>query len=172
MSISMYSASVPVCVAMLANMSHFLDKMQAFVDAKKCDPQALLQYRMAPDMLPFSKQIQIACDAAKNGIARVSGVDAPKFDDNEVTVAEFKARIQKTLDYIKSVSADKLNGTDDKEITFPVGKDATRTMAGEAFVKHWMLPNLYFHVTTAYLILRHNGVELGKREYLLGAAGG
>ena len=172
MSISMYSASVPVCVAMLGNMSHFLDKMQAFVDAKKCDPQALLQYRMAPDMLPFAKQIQIACDAAKNGIARVSGVDAPKFDDNEVTVAEFKARIQKTLDYIKSVPADKLNGTDDKEITFPVGKDATRTMTGEAFVKHWMLPNLYFHVTTAYLILRHNGVELGKREYLLGAAGG
>lgn len=171
MSISMYSASVPVCVAMLGNMSHFLDKMQAFVDAKKCDPQALLQYRMAPDMLPFAKQIQIACDAAKNGIARVSGVEAPKFDDNEATVAEFKVRIQKTLDYIKSVPADKLNGTEDKDISFPVGKDATRTMTGEAFVKHWMLPNLYFHVTTAYLILRHNGVELGKREYLLGAAG-
>ena len=171
MSISMYSASVPVCVAMLGNMSHFLDKMQAFVDAKKCDPQALLQYRMAPDMLPFAKQIQIACDGAKNGIARISGVEAPKFDDNETTVAEFKVRIQKTLDYIKSVPADKLNGTDEKDITFPVGKDATRTMTGEAYVKHWMLPNVYFHVTTAYLILRHNGVDLGKREYLLGAAG-
>ena len=157
---------------MLSNMSHFLDKMQAFVDTKKCDPQALLQYRLAPDMLPFTKQIQIACDAAKNGIARISGIEAPKFDDTEATVADFKSRIQKTLDYIKSVPADKLNGTQDKDITFPVGKEATRTMTGDAFLKHWMLPNMYFHVTTAYLILRHNGVDLGKREYLLGAAGG
>ena len=146
--------------------------MQAFVDTKKCDPQALLQYRLAPDMLPFTKQIQIACDAAKNGIARISGIEAPKFDDTEATVADFKSRIQKTLDYIKSVPADKLNGTQDKDITFPVGKEATRTMTWDAFLKHWMLPNMYFHVTTAYLILRHNGVDLGKREYLLGAAGG
>ena len=146
-----------------------LDKLQAFVDEKKCDPNALLHYRMTPDMLPFTKQIQIACDAAKNGIARLSGVEAPKFDDTETTVAEFKVRIQKTLDFLKSVTADKLDGTEDKDITFPVGKD-TRTMKGEAFVKHWVLPNMYFHVTTAYLILRHNGVNLGKRDYLLGAA--
>ena len=169
MSISMFSASVPVCVSMLGNLSHMLDKLQAFVDEKKCDPNALLQYRLAPDMLPFTKQIHIACDAAKNGLARISGVEAPKFDDTETTVEEFKLRIQKTLDFIQTIPADKLNGTEDKEITFPVGKD-TRTMKGEAFLKHWMVPNMYFHIMAAYLILRHNGVNLGKRDYLLGAA--
>jgi uncharacterized protein len=168
MSISMSSASLPVCISLLGNLSHMLDKLQAFVDEKKCDPNALLHYRMAPDMLPFTRQIHIACDAAKNGIARISGVEAPKYDDTETTVAEFKARIEKTLDYLKSVPADKLDGTEDKDITFPVGKD-TRTMKGEAFLKHWMLPNMYFHVMTVYLILRHNGVNLGKRDYLLGA---
>jgi uncharacterized protein len=169
MPISMSSASIPVCVSMLGNLSHMLDKLQAFVDEKKCDPNALLHYRMAPDMLPFVKQIHIACDAAKNGVARISGVEAPKFDDTETTVTEFKTRIQKTIDYLKSVPAARLNGTEDKDITFPVGKD-TRTMKGEAFLKHWMLPNMFFHVTTAYLILRHNGVALGKRDYLLGIA--
>ena len=169
MPISMSSASVPVCISMLGNLSYLLDKLQLFVDEKKCDPNALLHYRMAPDMLPFMRQIHIACDAAKNGIARISGVDAPKFDDTETTVAEFKARIQKTIDFLNTVPADKLDGTEDKDITFPVGKD-TRTMKGEAFLKHWMLPNMYFHVTTAYLILRHNGVNVGKRDYLVGAA--
>ena len=165
----MSSASLPVCISMLGNLSHLLDKLGAFIEEKKCDPNALLQYRMAPDMLPFTRQVHIACDAAKNGIARISGVEAPKFDDTETTVDEFKARIQKTLDFLKSVPADKLDGTEDKDITFPVGKD-TRTMKGDAFLKHWMLPNMYFHVTTAYLILRHNGVNVGKRDYLLGAA--
>lgn len=165
----MSSASLPVCASMLGNLSHLLDKLEVFIDEKKCDPNAILQYRMAPDMLPFSRQVLIACDASKNGIARISGVEAPKFDDTETTIAEFKARIQKTLDFLKSVPADKLDGTEDKDITFPVGKD-TRTMKGEAFLKHWMLPNMYFHITTAYLILRHNGVNVGKRDYLLGAA--
>ncbi len=153
---------------MLGNLSHMLDKLQAFVDEKKCEPSALLHYRMAPDMLPFVKQIQIACDAAKNGVARISGVEAPKFDDSESTVAEFKARIQKTIDFLKSVPAASLDGTEGKEITFPVGKD-TRTMKGEDYLKLWVLPNMFFHVTTAYLILRHNGVALGKRDYLVGA---
>ncbi len=170
MAISMSSAALPICNSMLGNMSHFLDQAQAFVDEKKCDPLALLQYRLAPDMLPFTRQIQIACDAAKNGIARISGVEAPKFDDTESTFPELKARIQKTIDYLASVPASKLDGTEAKEVTFPVGKDATRTMAGEAYLKHWMLPNLFFHVTAAYMILRHNGVNLGKRDYLLGAA--
>jgi uncharacterized protein len=169
MPISMSSASLPICVSMLGNLSHLLDKLEAYIDEKKCDPNAFLQYRMAPDMLPFARQIHIACDAAKNGMARIAGVDAPKFEDTETTVAEFKVRIQKTLDFLKSVPADKLDGTEDKDITFPVGKD-TRTMKGEAFLKHWMLPNMYFHITTAYLILRHNGVNVGKRDYLLGAA--
>jgi hypothetical protein len=154
---------------MLGNLAHMLDKLQAFVDEKKCDPSALLLYRMAPDMLPFARQIHIACDAAKNGVARISGVEAPKYDDTETTVPEFKARIQKTIDFLKSVPTTALDGTEGKDITFPVGKD-TRTMKGEAYLKHWVLPNMYFHITTAYLILRHNGVMLGKRDYLVGAA--
>jgi uncharacterized protein len=170
MSISMSSASVPICVAMLGNLGHFLDKAQAFVDTRKCEPTALTQYRLAPDMLPFARQVLIACDAAKNGIARLSGEAAPKFDDTETTIAELKERIAKTISYLQSVPAEKINGTEEREITFPVGRDATRTLSGEAYLKHWMLPNLFFHVTTAYAILRHNGVDIGKADYLLGAA--
>lgn len=170
MSITMSSACLPVCTSMLTNLSHFLDKAQEFVDAKKCDPAALTQYRLAPDMLPFTRQVQIACDAAKNGVARLSGVEAPKFEDNEASLSELKARIKKTLDFLATVSAAKLDGTEAKDITFPVGKDATRTMSGEAYLKHNMLPNLYFHVTTAYAILRHNGVDIGKRNFLTGAS--
>jgi hypothetical protein len=167
MSISMYSASVPVFTTMLGNLSHFLDKAQAFVDQKPCDPAALTQFRLAPDMLPFTRQVQIACDAAKNAVARISGVAAPRYEDTEQTLPELKARIQKTLDYLTSVPA--IDGTEAKEITFPVGREATRTMLGEAYLKHYALPNMFFHVTTAYAILRHNGVPLGKTDYLLGA---
>ena len=169
MSMSMSPVSLPIFTRMLGNLSYMLDKAQAFVDVKKCDPLALTQYRLAPDMLPFSRQVLIACDAAKNAVARLSGVQAPKFDDVEVTLPELKARIQKTLDYLASVPPDKLDGTEQKDITFPVGRDVTRTMQGEAYLKHWALPNMFFHVTTAYAILRHNGVELGKGDYLQGA---
>ncbi len=172
MSISMSSASVPICTTMLGNLSHFLDKAQAFIETRKCDPTALTQYRLAPDMLPFTRQVLIACDAAKNGIARISGETAPKFDDTETTIAELKERIAKTIAFIKSVPAEKLDGTEAREITFPVGREATRTLSAEAYLKHWMLPNLFFHVTTAYAILRHNGVDLGKGDYLLGAGAG
>ncbi|HSV54464.1 MAG TPA: DUF1993 domain-containing protein [Burkholderiaceae bacterium] len=169
MSITMSSASLPVFKAMLGNLSHFLDKAQAFVDAKKCDPLALTQFRLAPDMLPFARQIQIACDGPKNGVARMTGMEAPKFEDTETTLPELKARIQKTLDFLATVPASQLDGTEDKEITFPIGREKTRTMTCEAYLKHWVLPNLFFHVTTAYAILRHNGVELGKSDYLAGA---
>lgn len=169
MSISMSSASVPICVSMLGNLSHMLDKAQAFVDEKKCEPSALTQYRLAPDMLPFTRQVLIACDAAKNGIARISGVEAPKFDDNESTIAELKARIHKTLDYINAVLPERLDGTESKEITFPTGRDTTRTLPGEAYLKHVMIPNMFFHITMAYAILRHNGVGLGKKDFLMGA---
>ena len=165
----MSSASLPIFSTMLANLSHLLDKAQARADAKKFDPAVLLQYRLAPDMLPFTRQVLIACDTAKNGVARLSGVEAPKFEDTESTIPELKARIQKTLDYLATVPAETLDGTEDKEITFPVGRDSTRTMNGEAYLKHWMLPNLFFHITTAYAILRHNGVDIGKTDYLLGS---
>lgn len=169
MAISMSSASLPVFIRMLSNLDHMLVKAQAFVELKKCDPSALTQFRLAPDMLPFARQILIACDAAKNAVARLTGVAAPKFDDVETTLPELRARIQKTLDYLATVSPAELDGTEEKEITFPVGKEATRTMSGEAYLKHWALPNVFFHVTTAYAILRHNGVSLGKADYLLGA---
>lgn len=169
MTISMSSASVPVFRTMLGNLSHILDKAQAHAEARKFDPSALLQYRLAPDMLSFTRQIQIACDTAKNGVARISGVEAPKIEDTESTFSELKARIQKTLDYLATVPADRLDGTEQKDITFSVGRETTRTMKGEAYLKHWALPNFFFHVTTAYAILRHNGVELGKADYLAGA---
>ncbi len=170
MSISMSSASVPVCVRMLGNLSHCLDKAQAFVDARKCEATALTQFRLAPDMLPFARQVLIACDAAKNGIARLSGEAAPKFEDTETTFVELKERIGKTIDYLNAVPVETINGSEERDITFPIGRDATRTLAGEAYLTHWMLPNLFFHVTMAYAILRHNGVELGKADYLMGAA--
>jgi uncharacterized protein len=167
-TISMSSASLPIFTTMLGNLSHFLDKAQAHAQARKFDPAALLQFRMAPDMLPFTRQVLIACDAAKNGVARLSGVEAPRFEDQETTIPELKARIQKTLDYLAGVAPERLDGSEQKEITFPVGREATRTMKGEAYLKHWALPNFFFHVTMAYAILRHNGVDLGKADYLVG----
>ena len=169
MTMSMSSASLPVFRHMLSNLSHFLDKGAAFAEARKFDPANLLNYRLAPDMLPFTRQIQIACDAAKNGAARIAGVEPPKFEDNEASFPELKARIQKTLDFLATLPAEKLDGTEDKDITFPIGRDATRTMKAENYLKLWVLPNMFFHVTTAYAILRHNGVELGKADYLAGA---
>jgi uncharacterized protein len=170
MTISMSSASLPVFKTMLANLSHILDRGEAHAETRKFDPAVLLSYRLAPDMLPFTRQVLIACDAAKNGVARISGVEAPKFDDTESTFAELKARIQKTLDYLATVPDDRMDGTEDKDITFPVGRDKTRTMKAEAYLKHWSLANFHFHVTMAYAILRHNGVDLGKSDYLAGAA--
>lgn len=168
MTISMHSTSIATYTHMLGNLSHFLDKAQAFIDSRKIDPTAILNFRLYPDMLPFTRQVQIACDSAKNGVARIAGIEAPKFDDNEASIADLKTRVQKTVDFLNSVPADKLDGTEDKEITFPVGKDKTRTMKGEAYLKHWSFPNFFFHMTIAYAILRHNGVELGKQDYLVG----
>lgn len=169
MSFSMYSASIPLFQHMLRNLSHLLDKGVANAEARKFDPSVLASFRLAPDMLPFTKQIQIACDAAKLAVARIGGVDAPKFEDTETSFPELQERIRKTLDFLASVPAAKLEGTEDKEITFPVGRDKTRTMTAQAYLTTWALPNFFFHVTTAYAILRHNGVDVGKADYLAGA---
>jgi hypothetical protein len=169
MSFSMYTASVPVFQHMLRNLVHILDKGEANAQARKFEPAVLATSRLAPDMLPFTRQILIACDAAKNGVARIAGVEAPKFEDNETTFAELKARVQKTLEFLATVPAAKLEGTEDKEVTFPVGRDKTLTMKSAAYLTTWVLPNFFFHVTTAYAILRHNGVDLGKQDYLAGA---
>lgn len=169
MAMSMYSASVPVFQHMLRNLSHVLDKGEASAQARKFDPSVLTAARLAPDMLPLTRQVLIACDGAKNGVARIAGVEPPKFEDNEASFAELKARIQKTLDFLETVPAARLEGTEDKDITFPSGRDTTKTMKAQAYLTTWVLPNFFFHVTTAYAILRHNGVDLGKSDYLVGA---
>ena len=169
MSISMSSASLPVFQTMLSNLGHLLAKAQTYAETKNFDPTVLTQFRLAPDMLPFTRQVLIACDAAKLCVSRLSGLEAPKFDDTEVNLKDLMIRIQKTLEWIETIPAPALDGTELKSITFPVGKDKTRTMTGEDYLKHWALPNVFFHVTTAYAILRHNGVEVGKADYLLGA---
>lgn len=168
MTISMYSASVPVFTTLLGNLDHFLDKALADAQTRKYDPIVLAQSRLAPDMLPFARQVLIACDAAKLCVARLAGVDAPVFEDTETTLPELKARIQKTLDFLATITPAQIDGTEAKDITFPVGREGTRTMQGEAYLKHWATANVYFHVTTAYAILRHNGVALGKVDFLLG----
>lgn len=169
MPLSMSSAILPVCGTMLRNLSHCLDKAQKSAEARKFDPVVLTQSRLAPDMLPLSRQVIIACDAAKNGVARIAGIEAPKFEDTETTLPELQVRIRTTLEFLASVPTDKLDGTEEREVTFPVGRDATRTLRAEAYLNHWMLPNFYFHVTMTYAILRHNGVDLGKSDYLMGA---
>jgi uncharacterized protein len=170
MSITMSTASLPVFRTALANLDHCLGKAAAYAELRKFDVNVLVQSRLAPDMLTFASQIRIAGDAAKLCVARLSGLDAPKFDDTETTFTELRERVAKTLTWLDSVPADALDGTEGKEITFPVGRDRTRTMQGEDYLKHWALPNVFFHVTTAYALMRHNGVDLGKIDYLLGAA--
>ena len=165
MAMSMYSASVPVFVRTLGNLSIFLDKAEAFCTAKKIDPSVLINARLAPDMLPLSKQIQIACDASKFAISRVAGIEAPKFDDNETTFVQLKERIAGTIAFVKSVPADKLDGAEDKDVQVPM-RGSTVTFKAEPYLKHFAMPNMWFHVTTTYAILRHNGVELGKGDFL------
>ena len=168
MTMSMSAASLPVFQHVLRNLVHILDKGEASAQARKFEPSVLVTARLAPDMLPLARQVLIACDAAKNGVARISGVEAPKFEDNEASFPELRARIQKTLDYLATVPAARMDGTEDKDITFPIGREATRTMKAQAYLLTWVLPNFFFHVTTTYAILRHNGVELGKADYLAG----
>ena len=166
MSITMHSASVPVFVRMLKNLSAILDKAEEHAEARKFDVGVLMASRLSPDMLPFTRQVQIACDAAKFCISRLSGVDAPSFPDTEKTIAELKERIAKTIEFIKSVPAEQINGTEDKPVSVPIrGRDPLQ-FTGENYLKHNAMANFYFHVTTAYALLRHNGVPLGKADFL------
>lgn len=165
MSLSMYQASVPVFISKLATLSKLLERAQAHAEAKKFDANNFVGMRMAPDMLPFSKQVQIACDAAKLACVRITGIEAPKFEDNETTLDELKQRIAKTIDFLKTVPRDALDGTEAKQITFKVGGQ-DRTFTGQDLVLNFATPNVYFHVVTAYAILRQGGVEIGKLDYL------
>lgn len=165
MKISMHTMVVDQCAHMLANLSKILDKGAAHADAKKFDAAILVNARIAPDMFPLSRQVQIATDMVKNGVARLVGQDAPKFEDTEKTIDELKARIQKAIDYIQSVPASAFEGSEDRDIKIPVRSD-TIEMKGLVYVRNWILPNFYFHATMVYALLRHNGVELGKPDFL------
>jgi len=168
MALQISSASLPVFSRFLENLKHILVKTQGHVAASGYDEQALIQYRLYPDMLPFKTQICIACDAAKLCVSRISGKDAPKYENTENTLSELILRVTNTLNWILGISAADLDGKDDIEITFPVGKTATKTLTAESYLKTWALPNMFFHITTTYAILRHNGIPLGKADYLMG----
>jgi len=165
MTISMYQASVPRFVNILGNLSNILDKAQGHVDAKKVDDATLTTYRLFPDMLPMAKQVQIACDAAKGVVARLAGVEIPVHEDNEKTLAELKVRIAKTIAFVQSVTPEQIDGTEEKDIVIKRGDKETH-YKGMQFLLGHAIPNFYFHVTTTYNILRHNGVEIGKRDYI------
>ena len=165
MTISMYQASEPRFVNILGNLSNILDKAQAHVDARKLDGATLTTYRLFPDMLPMAKQVQIACDTAKGVVARLTGVEIPVNEDTEKTLADLKARVAKTIAFIQSVPAAQIDGTEDKEIVTKRGDKETR-YKGMQFLLGHAIPNFYFHITTTYNILRHNGVEIGKRDFL------
>lgn len=166
MTISMHSASAPVFARMLGNLLAWLDKAEAHAAARKFDAANYLGLRLAPDMLPFSRQIQIASDGAKGCMARLAGVEIPKWEDNEASMADLRARIQKTIDYVRSFEPAQIDGSEGREVTIPRRSGEPLKFNGETYLKHYVLPNFYFHVTTAYALLRHAGVELGKADYL------
>lgn len=165
MPISMSTVAVASFEQTLGALSKILDKAAAHCAARKIDPAVMLQARLAPDMFPFTKQVQLTCDFAKNCVGRLTG-EPPKFPDDEKSFDELKARIAKTLDYVKGFKAGDIDATADKDVTFPIGPQQTLTLKGAQFLVHFVLPNFYFHATTAYDILRHNGVEIGKRDFL------
>lgn len=162
---SMYEFLVPTVNRMLANLTALLDKAAAHAEAKKFDPVNLLNARLAPDMHPFTRQVQIACDMAKGGAARLSGNEVPSYADTETSIDELKARIAKTLAFVNSIDAAAFAGSEERQITL---KSPTRELQfnGLDYLRGFVLPNFYFHITTAYALLRHNGVEIGKFDYL------
>ena len=165
MTISMYQASVPRLATMLRNLDAILAKAQAHALAKKIDPKVLLAARLFPDMLPMAKQVQIATDHAKGAAARLAGVEVPKFEDTEQSFEELQARIAKTIAFVESFPAAQIDGSEGRQISLKVGgQDLTFT--GMPYLLGFAMPNFYFHVVTAYNILRHNGVEIGKRDYI------
>lgn len=165
MNPALFDATVPTFTRALTALDTCLDKAQAHADALKCDMGNILGARLAPDMFPLGRQIQIACDFAKGVSARLAEVDMPSFDDTETTLAEYKARIAKTIAFIQSIPAEKFAGAETREIVILRG-DTKREYAGLNYAHHAGLPNFYFHVTSAYNILRHNGVQIGKKDFI------
>lgn len=163
---SMSTATLPVFEVGLNALAALLDKAEAYAEAHKFDSAILLNARLFPNMFPLVRQVQIVCDLAKNGGARLAGVEAPKHEDSEKTIGELKARIAKTLAFVKTLDAKSIDAAADREVTFPLGPDHKGHMKGADYLNHFVLPNFHFHRATAYGILRHNGVEIGKRDFL------
>lgn len=162
---SMSRATIPVFEVALNALSAVLDKAEAYAEAKRFDPAVLLNTRLFPDMFALTRQVQAACDQVKNGSARLAGIDPPRYEDNEKTIAELKARIARTIAFVKSLDGGKIDASADREITFPLGPK-TGHMKGADYLNYFALPNFHFHLATAYDILRHCGVEIGKRDFL------
>ena len=165
MKISMYALSHDVFKKALTQLLHVMEKGVANAKARNFDTSVLVGARLAPDMLPFVKQIQLTSDFAKNSMARLAGVDPPKFEDNETTMDELFARVRKTIEYIDSVPAGAFEGSEDRDIKIPL-RDRTVEFKGLEFLQKWALPNFFFHHVTAYNLLRHNGVDVGKKDFL------
>ena len=163
---SFYDAAVPAYLQILGSLSGLLTKAEAHCEAKKIQPEVLLGSRLFPDMLPLSKQIQLASDFAAKGCARLTHSEVPSTPDTEKTFGELKQRLAKTVDYVKSFNPAQFEGADAKDVTFPAGPDKSITMKGQQFLSAFSFPNFYFHAATAHGILRHNGVEIGKRDFL------
>jgi hypothetical protein len=167
MKISMYAMSHDVFKKSLTQLLHLMEKGVANAKTRNFEPNVFVGLRLAPDMLPFSRQIQLTSDFAKNTMARLAGIDPPKFEDTETTLDELVARVKKTLDYIDTVSAASLEGSEDRDIKIPL-RDRTMEFKGLLFLQNWAIPNFFFHYVTAYNLLRHNGVDVGKRDFLGG----
>ena len=166
MSISMYSASVPVFSRLLSNMLGWLDKADEHAKAKKFDSSIYLGLRLAPDMFALTRQVQIASDAAKGAVARLAGVELPKWEDDEASLDDLRARIRKTIDYVQSFKPAQIDGSEQREVLVPRRVGEPLKFEGEVFLKHYALANFYFHATTTYALLRQAGVELGKGDFL------
>ena len=165
MSLTMYQASIPVFIHMLGNLSKILDKAAEHAEAKKIDPAIFINARLAPDMYPLSRQVQIATDMAKGCAARLAGIEVPSYADNESTFPELQARVAKTVAFLQSVSAEQINGSEERTVTLKMHGKETGFL-GQPYFLHYVLPNFYFHITVTYAILRHNGLEIGKMDFV------
>lgn len=166
MALSLYATSVPVFKQMLGSVSAILAKAEAHATARKIEPAALLQARLFPDMLPLLRQVQIACDFARGVTARLAGLDVPKTDDTEQSFAELQALVEKTLAFVQSIQPEQIDGFEGRQIVLRPGTPKEQRFTGEAYLISYGLPQFFFHVTTTYAILRHNGIEIGKRDYM------
>jgi hypothetical protein len=162
---SLYDSAVPAYLQILNSMSAILDKAEAYATAKKIKPEVLLGARLYPDMLPFTRQIQLLCDHAARGCARLTHSEVPSTPDTETTFGELKQRLAATAAYVKGYTAAQFDGAETREVSFPVGP-TTMTLSGQQFLSGFSLPNFYFHAATAHGILRHNGVEIGKMDFM------